>query len=227
MTLVADLVTRLRTEFLDDAVAAAEEDYRWQTSDIVAALSWAHDTLARRLFLIEDASTTAVCEIAVVADGNGDFPRVVALHEKVVRVDRLKFPGVTRPLTPTNRGALDQFDGGWDERVGTPTHYVVDKTSKKITFNRQPLSGGTVTLVVRRKPLLPFTLDTIDTAEPEADYDDALCHGALTRLYSKDDKQTLDLNRVNRWQGEFDNDIRTIMREVAAVSPDIFVMRPE
>lgn len=224
---IAEIVTRLRTEFLDDAIAATEEDFRWQTSDIIAALNWAHDTLARRLLLIEDFSTAAVCEIAVDADVDGAFPRTVSFHAKVLQVSRLLFPGSTKPLSRTTRGVLDQLDQGWYVREGTPTHYVVDISSKQITFNRQPTSGGTVTLGVKRRPLTPFTEANIDSDEPEFDYDDELCHAALVKLYLKDDKKTFDPARSRHWAAEHENDIRTIIREQAALSPNIYVMRPE
>lgn len=234
MTLVADIVTRLRTEFLDDAIAASEEDYRWQTADIVAALNWAHNELARRLLLIEDFSTAEVCEISVDADGDGNYPRIVSFHEKVLRVTRAIFPGITTPLIRTTRGVLDQYDSGWEARTGTPTHYVVDVNSKKITFNRQPTSGGTVTLGVKRKPITIFTTaDALATADPaptltpEFDYDDELCHAALVKLYLKDDKKVFDPKRSQYWASFHDDNIRSILREQAALSPDIHIMRPE
>lgn len=223
-TIARELVDRLRTEFLDDAVGAIEDDYRWKTAEILAGLSWAQDQLARRLLLIEDSTTVAVCQATISVLGDGTYPRTFNLHNKVLRVEMLLFPGITRPLVQASVGFLDQFDPGWHEKTGNPTHFTVNPQSRAITFNRQPTSGGTALLTVKRLPLVAFTMAGIDSEATEIDYDTELMHGALVKLYGKDDKRTFNPTRSRKWSQQFDQDIREIMRDRAALSPAVHVM---
>jgi hypothetical protein len=226
-TTLAEIVNRLRTEFLDDAIAAEEADYQWQSAAIVSAITSAHRELAKRLLLIKDSSTPETCNIEITAGTDGLFPQTVAISPKVLRVDRLKFPGVTKPLKLTSQGELDAFDSGWDEMTGTPELFFVSPAEGTITFNRRPMSGGTVTMTVRRLPLQNFTVGGLTSSSPEKlelfGFDDEVCHGALKYLYLRDDKKTFDPTRANVWSNQFEEDIRQIIRKMAAISPEVFV----
>jgi hypothetical protein len=227
MSTAAELVERLRSEILDDTIAAVEDDYGWKTSEILAALDWAHGDLAGRLLLIEDSTTVAVCNITIAKSG-GVYPRTYTLHPSVLAIERLKYPGVTVPLAQTTVNILDRADSGWEAKEGTPTLFVVNR-NKTITFNRQPIADGTVTMTVKRKPLEKFSAADADTEMigPEFDYDDALLHGAAMKLYLKDDKKTFDPTRSRMWGQEYRDDIDKIIRDQAALSPQIHIMRPE
>jgi hypothetical protein len=174
--------------------------------------------------LIGDSTTAETCQVTVAAGDDGAFPRTVAISPKVLRVDRLKFPGLTTPLRQTSQAALDCRDPGWDEKTGTPAAFFVSPVESTLTFNRQPVTGGTVALAVRRLPLQDFTVGGLSAGVPERleffGLDDAVCHAALKYLYMRDDKKTFDPQRASLWSSQLEEDIRQIIRHRAEISPD-------
>ena len=229
-TSVAALVNRLRTEFLDDAIAAEEDDFAWPSAVLVSALNTAHKELAKRLLLIEDSTTPAICQLTL-AEAGGAFPRTLAFDSRVLRIERLKFPGIPRPLQQVSQAFLDERDSGWDEKTGNPEAFFINPSAYTITFNREPVSGGTVYLTVKRKPLADFTTAGLTKANPETielpGLEDELCHGALKYAYLRDDKKTFDATRAKVWAAQFEEGIRQIIRQQAAMSAEAPIMRSD
>lgn len=224
---IEGLVKRIRTEFLDDAVGSSEKHYRWKTPHIVAALSRAERELCKRIFLLHDSTTPAVCQLEWVAAVDGTFPRTAAIDDRILRIERLKFPGVTKPLIQKTIAWLDQYDPGWDEKTGTPSHYVVDADDFSITFNRQPLSGGTVAMTVKRYPLVSIIEKTEKLSPEVKQLDDELIHGALKYLYLKPDLEGYDPALSAKWAAQFESDIEDTKLNRAAMNPQEIVCRPE
>ena len=223
---IKGLVKRMREEFLNDTEGSTEDDYRWKTANLVAALSASQRELSKApLFLISDTSSS-ICQITV-ALVEGIYPRSYAIDERVLRIERLRFPGVVKPLTSATVEQLDAEEPGWDDRKGTPSRYTVDFETGLLTFNRQPLSGGVVSMSVKRLPLLNFSDTKLDASPEIKQRDDELIHGALKYAYLKDDKLTYDPSRASAWAAIFEKDKTQIRQDQAAYNPQILVMRPE
>lgn len=218
---ITGLVNRIRTEFLDDN-AGSETGQFWKTPNIISALSLAERELCRRLYLLHDSTTTAICQIPIIA-GTSSY----TIDSRILRIERLKYPGVTIPLTRVTTDWLDRNNPEWESRTGLPSFYVLDTDSLTITFDSKPLVAGTVNMTVKRLPLLPL-LDREMSDFPELQQlDDELIHGALKYLYMKADAETFDTDMVKRWEDQFETDIAKIVQNRAAFNPQITICRPE
>ncbi len=224
---IEGLVKRFRTEFLDDDTATQETHYLWKTPHIIAALAKAERDLCRRLFLLSDSTTPEICQITIAAGTDGVFPRSYPMDERIVRIERLKFPGVTTPIRQTTSAWLDQSDPGWDEMEGTPTRYVIDTDCYTITFNRQPISGGIAQMMVKRLPLTPINEKAQNDVPEIRQLDDELIHGGLKYLYLQPNTEGYDSTLSDRWGKEFEADIKRITQDRAAMNPQCTVCRPE
>ena len=223
---IEGLVKRIRSEFLDDAKGMHESHFLWKTVHIIAALSQAERELCKKLFLLHDSTTAAVCQF-IVADVNGVFPREYAIDERILRIERLKFPGVTKPLELKTTAWLDRQDPGWDEAEGTPSFFTVDSGDFVISFNRKPITGGTVSMTVKRFPLQTLLEKSTNNSPEVKQMDDELIHGALKYLYIKPDLEGYDPNLSAKWGKQFDADIEQIALNRAAMNPQEYVCRPE
>jgi hypothetical protein len=229
------LVARMREEFLDDLVGASVGDCKWSDANLVAALNSAERELCKRLFLLHDAASPAICQINI-AQVTGVYPREFAISDKILRIERLKYPGVHQPLEQTTFEKLDGIDPGWDEIDGTlgvpsargvPSLYVVDFNTGLLTFNRQPIADGVVRLQVKRLPLADLSATDMTTSPEIKQLDDELIHGALKFAYLKDDSRTFDPTRAKVWGDTFESDIRQITQNRAAFNPREYTTVPE
>lgn len=222
------LATRMRNEFLDDGRATTDSQNRWPLAQLYSALISSERELCRRLHLLYDATTPAICQITIAKVGLV-YPRSYAISDKILRIERLRYPGVSKPLPFKSIMQLDNEDPEWDDKTGTPTAYTVDYSMGLITFNRIPLLDGTVNMAVKRLALTDqVAANLLPNTSPEIkQYDDELIHGALKYAYLKDDLQTFDPVRSKVWSEVFEKDIKQIAQDKAALNPQDYVMRPE
>lgn len=220
------LVARMRDEFLDDVEGAETGDSKWSTPNLVSALNSSERELCRKLFLLSDSTSPDICQISIALI-SGAFPRTFPISDKIVRIERLKYPGVTKPLPQKTIQYFDEKDPGWDEKSGVPTMFAVDFESFTLTFNRQPEASGTVNMGVKRLPLNDLSPDSM-VAYPEIrQYEDELIHGALKWAYLKDDSRTFDPVRAGIWEKAFQKDIDRITQDKAAMNPQEYICRAE
>lgn len=220
------LVARMRDEFLDDNEGAETGDSKWSKSNLVSALCSSEHELCRRLFLLYDSSTPELCEFSIAAV-NGVFPRTFDISDKIVRVVRLKYPGVTKPLAQKTIQYFDEIDPGWDEMAGVPTMFAVDLKNHAVTFNRQPVAVGIVRMGVNHLPINDLSESNMNAYPSIRQYEDELIHGALQFCYLKDDSRTFDPVRSGVWEKRFNKDIDRIIQDQAALNPREWVTRPE
>ena len=223
---IAGLVARIRSEFLDDAVGQNESHFKWKTPHIISSLSQAERELCRRLYLLHDSTTTEICHFTVAAI-NGVFPREFSIDDRILRIERMKFPGVTKPLMQKTTAWLDQHDQGWDEAEGVPSCYTVDSGDYIVSFNRKPVSAGTVTMMVKRFPLLPLISKQTSESPEVKQLDDELIHGALKYLFNKPDLEGYDPALSGKWGQQFEADIEQVEQNRAAMNPQEYVCCPE
>jgi hypothetical protein len=220
------LVARMRDEFLDDTTGAETGDSKWSTPNLVSALNSSERELCRKLFLLSESTTPDICQVAITLV-NGVYPRSFSISDKIVRIERLKYPGVTKPLLQKTIQHFDDKDPGWDEMSGVPTMYAVDFESFTVTFNRQPVAVGTVKMGVKRLPLNDLSEVNMAAFPEIRQYEDELIHGALKWAYLKDDSRTFDPVRAGVWKKTFDDDIARITQDKAAMNPQEHICRAE
>jgi hypothetical protein len=223
---IIGLVARIRSEFLDDAKGRSESQFLWPTRHIIASLSQAERELCHKLFLLHDSTTVEICHLTVAAI-NGVFPRDYAIDDRILRIERLKFPGVTKPLERKTTAWLDQNDSGWDEAKGTPSFFTVDSGDYIICFNRQPISGGTATMTVKRLPLVSLIEKSQNDSPEIKQLDDEIIHGALKYLFIKPELEGYDPDLSAKWALQFEADIKQITQNRAAMNPQVNICRPE
>lgn len=255
MTSLAQLIWRVRDEFLDD-IKGSDDDigsFRWSSRNITNALNESLIEIAKRCLILDDFMTQSICQLALTADANGDYPQSLQLSSKILRVRFVLFPRensttLYRELTRTSTDKLNSGHTGehggyhgcfepwaWLGHKGHIRQFLTDLTSGYLTFDRQPLYGGTVKLGVYRLPLKDMIYKDMETSEqmyPEIqEHDVMLIHGALKHLYSKEysrkDSETFDAVEMDRWKKEFDSDIENIIQEKAAMQPRVTIVRPE
>lgn len=217
-----DLVRQVREDFLDDA-EGDESSFLWKTPAILNALSRSQKEVARRTLCIHDAATAAICQINLTISG-GEYLREYSLDKRILEIDRIIFPGQMRPMGKSTADFLDQADAGWGAKTGTPAFYIPNLNGKSITLSRQPVTGGTMRLAVRRLPLVDLTLRG-EIEIPE--YDEVIIFGCLDRLYRKQDAETYDPKTADRWRNEFERGIGQIIDDEAKRNPSEAVMRPD
>ncbi len=215
---IEDLVARVREDFLDDTKAP----YFWSDANIITALSNAERELCKRLFLLSDLTTVAICTIPVLSG-----TRSYSLDSRVLRIERLKLSGVAQPLLRTTVEILDRDCPGWEDTTGVPEFYILEAGANSIIFDKTPAAGYTASLTVKRLPL--FTLQEKETsASPELQQlDDELIHGALKYLYLKPDAETFNIDMSKKWDNQFETDVKAIVQNKAALSPQSIYCRPE
>ncbi len=231
MSTVAELVKRMREEFLDDPAAEDEADNGWKTPMLVAGLSMAQEEIARRLLCIIDASTAAIATIPLcslpINDTAGVYPQSYAISRKILKINQLFYPGIRLPLAQKSRAYLDQFDPGWLGKSGTPTMFCTDYETGKITFNRVPEADGTATLNICRLPLARLSATSAGLqASPELqEMDDQLIHGGLKWSYILDDNHVQDKKAASHWNGVFETSMSLLTVGKAHLSPQAWVTR--
>lgn len=231
MPTVAELVKRMREEFLDDPAAEDESDNGWKTPMLVAGLNAAQEEITRRLLCITDASTAAVggiplCSLTIAAVA-GVFAQSWTVSRKIIKINQLFYPGVRLPLKQRSRLYLDQFDPGWLGKSGTPTEFCTDYETGKITFNRVPTAAGTVTMNVFRLPLARLSATSAGLqASPELqEMDDQLIYGGLKWSYVLDDNHVQDKKAADRWSNAFEASLSLLTVNKAHLSPQAWVTR--
>lgn len=252
MTLLTDLIGRVRSEFLADDAGIVPTDNWWSDANIANALSEAQREIARRCLLIQDSTTQAVCFLPLVADPiTLLFPQTLPLSSKILRIRFVLFPNFTqtglyllgRTTTEYLNSEHHHHRGGfsydydtescetWIGRTGHVHRYMTDFQSQSLTFDRVPEYEGTVQVGVIRLPLVDMNLLDPDSAPEIQERDLALIHGALKGLYSKgyaiEDQESFNPIKESRWRKEFEADIAMITQDLAAMQPKETVCRPE
>ena len=178
-------ILALARVYLQDEVSP----YGWSNDFLLGALNRAQQEAALRTLCLEDSSTAAVCAIAVTA-----LDATVALDARVIRIEELRYTGATAEK-PLLQRAADEFarvhGAAWRTHQGDPQEWMCDGTS--ILLYPIPLVNGTISLTVKRMPLLPVALSlgspapnpAVATLTPEipADWHRQLVHWLCHEAY--------------------------------------------
>ncbi|MFK7941811.1 MAG: DUF6682 family protein [Paracoccaceae bacterium] len=172
---------------LDDATAP----YLWTDSFLLEAAVDAENEAARRGRLIVDSTTTAICQIDVVA-GTALYP----LDPRVIQVNRMSFVDEAMPVTPMMVRQLDACLPGWlTEESDPPIYWCPDYQQGQILLVGIPTSDATLKLSVERLPLVEMD-QMEDEPELRPEYHRNLRHWMMYRAYSLRDSETFNLEQA-------------------------------
>ncbi len=158
---IVELLAQYRFESSDDVAPFGTSDLT-----VVSLFNDAQDEACRRKVLLFDATTAAVCQIAVTS-----ATATYALHGAVVAVLGAKLTdadGNVIYLENRSRDELDRVYSGWRENItDDPAYIVVDETSVQIV--PAPLAAYTLDMEVQRTPLTVMALPADPVPEPPPD----------------------------------------------------------
>jgi hypothetical protein len=127
------------------------------------------------------------------------------LHPKTVFIRRLKTGLRSQPLDSKTKEQLDAQCPGWESsELGLPFAYSPDYKSKKVTFVVGPADADVAILDVVRFPYTYLDHDK-ENQEPEIpeDYQDPMTPWMKRQAFLKNDAETLDFARVDKFEKEF------------------------
>jgi hypothetical protein len=175
-----DLITITRSE-MDDKT----EPYLITDAEHIEYANDAELEASRRGRLIMDSTTTAICQISVVANTAS-----YNLDPRVQSIRRAKPTGLL-PLKRKNYQDMDSQYPGWDDAAtGTPIVFIPDDTGK-IRLWPTPNASTTLSMIVVRSPLAEMS-DETDSPEIAPRFHRSLRYWMMHRAYSKQDSQAND-----------------------------------
>lgn len=187
---------------LKDLIAAAVRKTQdvgrsklWSREDWIDYANQAEVDACRRARLIIDSVTPEICTIKLKTGTS-----VYDVDPRVIYVRRVDLSSNPTPLTKIRMADLDARCPGWKTLTGSVDWFCRDYAEGKLLFVRKPEAVDTANLTVYRLPLRPMCND--DDA-PEIPYDEGLVNGMLSRAYLKDDEQTLDPKKAERFEALF------------------------
>jgi hypothetical protein len=175
-----NLITITRSE-MDDKT----EPYLITDAEHIEYANDAELEASRRGRLIMDSTTTAICQISVVANTAS-----YNLDPRVQSIRRAKPTGLL-PLKRKNYQDMDSQYPGWDDAAtGTPIVFIPDDTGK-IRLWPTPNASTTLSMIVVRSPLAEMS-DETDSPEIAPRFHRSLRYWMMYRAYSKQDSQAND-----------------------------------
>ena len=195
MSTSGELIERIRGDYLDDEVGVDEDYAMVSDTTLYRFINEAQRESCRRMDLIFDDFTTAVCSITL-ADGTRSYQ----LHKAITKLERVSYNGVE--LTKMTMDELDYSNPSWREQTGVPTQYVVRQ--RKIYPVPSPGADqdtDLLSLEVYREPLVVIE-DDQDLEIPDEFHED-LIPWVLFRVYHKRDEDIFDPEKGKVHLAEF------------------------
>ena len=184
--------------------------YKWSDAEITYYTNQIIWELCEKCRLIKDSSTTAICQISVIADTD-----LYTYDSRILEIEKpIRYGDDRIAIYPINRTEVFQYSQSWETvESGKPTHYMLDYESNKIRLYPIPTENTTLYLTVYRAPSADLVSTTLTgTPEIKARYHYYLLEGILYHAYQKDDDNTLDLEQSTRNYQKFQANIEDIMR---------------
>jgi hypothetical protein len=189
-----NLITITRSE-MDDKT----EPYLITDAEHIEYANDAELEASRRGRLIMDSTTTAICQISVVANTAS-----YNLDPRVQSIRRAKPTGLL-PLKRKNYQDMDSQYPGWDDAAtGTPIVFIPDDTGK-IRLWPTPNASTTLSMIVVRSPLAEMS-DETDSPEIASRFHRSLRYWMMYRAYSKQDSQANDPKKAAESMAMFEQE---------------------
>lgn len=156
----------------------------WTQPEVYEFANQAEREACERAFLIEDSTTSAVCQI----DGEADTA-TYNLHTKILEVRSVRWNG--RLIDGISRDLLDQcYPRGWDDKIGNPRAFI-DPAQRFLTLFPIPTIDAAIKLIAFRLPLNDMTAPG-NTPEIHERHHFGLLDWMEHLAYLKQDTETLD-----------------------------------
>jgi hypothetical protein len=174
-----------------------EEPFYWRNDELVLYANEAQNTICRDARILEDSTTTAVCNISTTV-GVLDY----ALHASIIYVRSAKISTGTRLLVKKTKYEKDNYYPGWRSSSNAePLEYILDYQHGKITLWPPPGAVYTVNLSVFRYPVTALTTTAMGSQTPEipTQYHHALINGIAYQAFMKQGENTYDFQKSDRY----------------------------
>ena len=204
--LLSEIIDETR-DILDDSVPP----YLWSDKFLAICANRAINDLCIKARVITDSTTTDICSISVVS-GTKDY----LYDSRIIEISRAKLSSQSYALRKRSVYYLDNHKRGWEsDSDGIPTIYLTDKTTGYITLHPTPNTTDTLLLRVARLPLLTLSdEDMTVTPEIPAQYHEDIIDGILGYAYSKQDTETFDPIKAERYKGMWKQRLIEITNEI-------------
>jgi len=171
----------------DDTVGD-DTDRRWSLEEWSEYANEAENLLCEELLLITDSVTPEICSITVTAGVRSYF-----FDSRILQFDEVRYSTRVRPLDPSNVAEFARRNSQWRTATGEPDSYALDDTTGHICLNKIPTAAATITLSVKRSPLVDLTHKNMKASpEIKPQYHKRLKNYMLHKAFSKPDTETLD-----------------------------------
>jgi hypothetical protein len=203
----SDIIALFRNTVFD-----IEEDYLWSDLEAMEYLNDAQAMFCRNVGGLNDASTTAVTQIAYSAEDTWvDLHSSILKIKSVQRSSDYKFIDVLNVENVMGGVAQSQDDYGvrtnvrLDDSIGELRFLVLGMTEGKARLLRRPVDDGTLMLAVERLPLIQVETDTVedDIIEVRLEHRPHLVLWMAARAYMKQDAETFDKTRSAEFEARF------------------------
>jgi len=197
--LKSDLIAQYRRESRDSA-----SPYFTSDTELVGLFNDAVSEATQRKNLLFDASTAAVCQIAVTALLGSTYAINSAINN-IAKAYLIDASGLYTYLTITSREKLDDINPTWREDTGIPGYIIVEEGN--VTITPAPLVSYTMKLEVYRSPLsTELLVTTADTSPVIAlSHHRKLYHWPMYIVHgTQDDEDTYNPERASRNLREFE-----------------------
>lgn len=208
MTVIADLEIRVRTILRDlDDAGAVPTDPRWATLSIQTWLAEGEEEICRRAYVIEDATTVAICKLTM-ATGIASY----TLSSKIILIEDAMLYTSTgvfvSHINIINKKVATEQKSSWNTDTGIPTDIIITgKDTVLVTPIPTILENGYyIMLNVKRLPVTVLS-STNTTPEISAAYYTDMCYWACHKAYLQDDTDTLDLKQSQAFYNMFASSI--------------------
>lgn len=198
------VLDQFRSEMSDESAP-----HLWSDDEALLYLIDAQDQLVTAMGGIADASTAAICQVAVVAD------EPMSAHSPyILRIRSARLASAARDVRIINEADLGRLtldpDYGHrtyltldDEDTGAVTHGVLGIEKDKIRWVRVPSESDTAKLNVLRLPYPRITAWNDSTLEVDERYHLHLVTGMRALAYRKQDAEARDDAQADRFEKKF------------------------
>lgn len=179
---VSEIITQLREDYLDDTLGVDTNDSLVSEKALVRFADEAQKESCRRMDMIYDQDTAAICTINFLANGQG-----LALDKRITKLERVMLDGVE--LIKKSESELKARNPAWLTYTGTPTCYYIKQ--RKIYLHPIPVIVGVLNLAVYRLPLSDIR-STATAFEIPDEFQPDLIYWMLYRTYNLRDEDLHD-----------------------------------
>lgn len=206
-----ELLTLFRSEMRDQ-----KAPYLWGDPELYQYMVEAQEKFARETGGIADASTPAICQLAITA-GQDWYPT----SKRILDIRGATRADTGRPVRIMNAEKAPREGVLFDGRPGPLNTLVIGLEKHKLRAWPVPSEALVVNLSTYRLPLTGVSGAADSEFEIDDQYHYTLIHWMKFRAFSKDDTETLDLRRAAENEKRFLDECRLAKAEITRQERDV------